>query len=167
MHLNVVPPQKGVYVLYLEIVQDSEFLVGSLGVVKLAKGTYLYIGSARGPGGLRARISRHFDKRKKIRWHIDYLTTHTNVILSGVTYAVTELDMESKLLHKLLTFSDVLGIAVPRFGSSDRRGDPSHLLRCYSEIETCIRAVEAAMKNLGLVPQTLIVDDEGPQPRIR
>ncbi len=47
--------------------------VGSLGAMHVEPGVYLYIGSAFGPGGLRARLSRHAARQKVRRWHIDYL----------------------------------------------------------------------------------------------
>ena len=37
----------------------------------LTEGTHVYVGSARGPGGLRARISRHLRREKKERWHVN------------------------------------------------------------------------------------------------
>jgi Uri superfamily endonuclease len=40
----------------------------------LPAGRYLYCGSAKGPGGLKARLSRHMRRGKSVRWHIDRLT---------------------------------------------------------------------------------------------
>ena len=39
----------------------------------LARGAYLYVGSAHGPGGLRARLGRHLAGAGRPHWHIDYL----------------------------------------------------------------------------------------------
>lgn len=39
----------------------------------LLPGTYLYVGSARGPGGLAARVLRHLAARKTRHWDIDFL----------------------------------------------------------------------------------------------
>lgn len=41
----------------------------------LSAGDYLYLGSAYGPGGIRARCKRHLQHDKKRRWHVDWLTT--------------------------------------------------------------------------------------------
>jgi Uri superfamily endonuclease len=42
-----------------------------LGKLQLAKGMYLYVGSAQ--NGLEKRLERHFRKEKRRFWHIDYL----------------------------------------------------------------------------------------------
>jgi len=39
----------------------------------LLPGYYIYIGSAFGPGGVRARMLRHLRADKPKHWHIDYL----------------------------------------------------------------------------------------------
>ena len=39
----------------------------------LLPGTYLYVGSALGPGGLAARVLRHLAPRKTLHWDIDFL----------------------------------------------------------------------------------------------
>ena len=46
----------------------------------LAPGRYIYCGSARGPGGLRARLGRHMRRGKRRRWHIDQLTEAGRVL---------------------------------------------------------------------------------------
>ena len=65
--------RKGTYVLFLRFSKDVETEVGSLGTIFLKTGDYCYVGSAM--GGLDQRLSRHLSHVKKIRWHIDYLTT--------------------------------------------------------------------------------------------
>ncbi len=62
--------EKGSYVLLLEVEKDF-----SIRNWRLERGLYCYVGSAWGPGGLRARLSRHFSPKKKLRWHIDYILT--------------------------------------------------------------------------------------------
>jgi Uri superfamily endonuclease len=50
--------------------------IGRLGEFPFPAGWYLYAGSAHGPGGLRARIRRHWRKaghRKKLHWHVDHV----------------------------------------------------------------------------------------------
>ncbi len=65
--------RKGTYVLFLRFRNDVETEVGSLGRICLEAGDYCYAGSAM--GGLDQRVSRHLSHEKKVRWHIDYLTT--------------------------------------------------------------------------------------------
>ena len=57
----------GSYVLVLHISR-----VAQLGAHGSKAGFYCYADSARGPGGLRARLSRHLRQHKKPHWHIDY-----------------------------------------------------------------------------------------------
>jgi Uri superfamily endonuclease len=47
--------------------------VGRLGELTPARGYYVYIGSAFGPGGVAARVARHHRVSKTRHWHIDYL----------------------------------------------------------------------------------------------
>ena len=47
--------------------------MGALGRIELQAGTWLYVGSARGPGGLAARVGRHWRDGVPKHWHMDYL----------------------------------------------------------------------------------------------
>ncbi len=47
---------KGTYVLVMRLGRLRRVRVGRLGVQEFPAGLYLYVGSAFGPGGLRARI---------------------------------------------------------------------------------------------------------------
>jgi Uri superfamily endonuclease len=78
------PRGPGVYALILEITRDIVVKVGSLGTLKFEKGFYIYIGSARGPGGLRTRLTRHVRGPARIKWHIDYITSRDDVKGLGV-----------------------------------------------------------------------------------
>jgi sugar fermentation stimulation protein A len=70
--------RRGSYILVIRNEKRREIVVGRLGRVKFEKGYYVYIGS--GMGGVDARLKRHFRKRKKRFWHIDYLTPdHMNI----------------------------------------------------------------------------------------
>ena len=66
--------QTGTYVLVLKNGVERTIQIGRRGNVLLAAGYYLYVGSAFGPGGVRARVSRHYRCKKKHHWHIDYIT---------------------------------------------------------------------------------------------
>ena len=65
--------RKGTYVLVITLGSDMEITVGALGTLSFPKGIYCYVGSAM--GGLDQRLKRHLSKEKKLKWHIDYLTT--------------------------------------------------------------------------------------------
>lgn len=90
----------------------------------LAPGRYCYLGSARGPGGIRARCARHLRRDKTKRWHVDWLTgVAANLIVSPhATY--TECDLSDHV-------STLVGASVPvaGFGSSDCRRCAAHLVR--------------------------------------
>ena len=65
--------RKGTYVLFLCFDESIETEVGSLGRLRFDAGDYCYVGSAM--GGLDQRVSRHLSHEKRIRWHIDHMTT--------------------------------------------------------------------------------------------
>jgi Uri superfamily endonuclease len=57
----------------LQSAKRLELDVGRLGRIVLARGWYLYVGSAFGPGGVAARCKHHRRISERPRWHIDYL----------------------------------------------------------------------------------------------
>jgi histidyl-tRNA synthetase len=89
--------------------------------IDLPAGRYLYCGSAKGPGGLKARLSRHFRRGKSVRWHVDQLTERGSVIGSWIFPG----GFECELVRR---FSK-LPIPIPGFGSSDCAKCRSHLLQ--------------------------------------
>ena len=68
-----LPTFPGTYALVLSAALSSDVEIGKLGTLALMPGFYLYIGSAFGPGGLRARIAHHRKMATRPHWHIDYL----------------------------------------------------------------------------------------------
>ena len=65
--------EPGTYVLILRSDSKQQVQVGRQGKIRLKHGFYLYVGSAFGPGGVQARVSRHCRHNKKHHWHIDYI----------------------------------------------------------------------------------------------
>lgn len=110
---------KGAYILLLRS-SGVSLRVGALGIVELPEGVLAYVGSARGPGGLGARVKRHFRKGKVLRWHIDYLTEELDV---PCALALPGED-ESHLSNILKSVGRPLAKG---FGCSDRREDYTHL----------------------------------------
>lgn len=96
--------------------------MGKLGTVELPAGILAYVGSARGPGGLRTRIKRHFSKDKILRWHIDYLTEELEVLCA---LAFSESEGDEYHLSQIL--KDVGRPLIRGFGCSDRKEDYTHL----------------------------------------
>ena len=73
--------------------QDQQQLqIGRLGGMQLSKGWYVYVGSAFGPGGVAARVSRHLQRHKTRHWHIDHLIWATTV--REVWYNQRQRDLE-------------------------------------------------------------------------
>ena len=70
----------GTYVLVLACNVAGKLTVGRLGTMELRKGFYVYVGSAFGPGGVRARVLRHLRDTERCHWHIDYLRERARVV---------------------------------------------------------------------------------------
>lgn len=119
--------------------------------VGLAGGIYAYVGSARGPGGLRARISRHLRKRKKERWHVDRILSSPRAEVAAVVYAETDEMVECLVVERLLE----AGFAAPArgLGSSDCRKCPAHFLKAPLGVAEFIRAAIEALASLHLEPK--------------
>jgi len=128
---------KGLYLLLLHLEKGS-YSIGKLYTGVLPGGTYAYIGSAWGPGGLGARVSRHLSANKRIHWHIDWLTSDTRCKLTGV-YLFPRVKGESEMYRILSEIGECL---IPGFGSSDDRGSKCHLLllkKSLKELEDVLR----------------------------
>jgi Uri superfamily endonuclease len=115
------PDATGAYVVAVAIRTPVEVRCGRQAPVVLPRGRYLYCGSAYGPGGLRARLARHFRADKTVRWHIDQLTTRGDVLGA---FAVPGGD-ECRLVRSL----SFLPVPMQGFGASDCADCCSHLLR--------------------------------------
>ncbi|ACK41939.1 protein of unknown function DUF123 [Dictyoglomus turgidum DSM 6724] len=102
---------KGIYVLVLEVEEDIEVEVGSLGKLTFKKGIYLYVGSAQ--NNLEKRIKRHLSKDKKFHWHIDYLLANRKVKIVEVLYRELSKEWECKIAKS------ITGEIVSKFGASD------------------------------------------------
>ena len=63
----------GTYALILFSSLDRLLSIGRLGQLHLRPGYYVYVGSAFGRGGVRARIAHHARPSRRLHWHIDYL----------------------------------------------------------------------------------------------
>ncbi len=115
--------EKGAYALLLQL---SDELIAELprqGSQLLQPGWYIYAGSARGPGGLPARLRRHFLQDKRKHWHIDQLTARATVLAAQAVPEGDECDVAA-----WLSASFAFDIAAPGFGSTDCPICPSHLL---------------------------------------
>jgi len=121
---------RGAYQLLIHLGEPKRIKVGALGEFLFPKGFYVYTGS--GMGGIEGRVARHLRRRKKLRWHIDYLLQHASVV--GVREVEAVKRVECRLNEEVLSLPGARVIA-PGFGSSDC-SCPSHLV--YLGEELCI-----------------------------
>jgi Uri superfamily endonuclease len=118
-----IPSFRGTYTLILFCTHLQRLKVGKLGVFDFRKGWYAYIGSAFGPGGLRARCLHHLRPALRPRWHIDYLKT---------VAALKEIWLSTDPVPREHQWANLIGrcldgaTPIPGFGSSDCNC-PSHL----------------------------------------
>jgi Uri superfamily endonuclease len=118
-----IPARPGTYVLLMAATQRRRLTIGRLGALAVREGCYCYVGSARGPGGLRARLRHHLGTARRLHWHIDYLRRAARPVAAWFS------DDPSCSEH---AWADILrampGASIPlrRFGASDCKCN-SHL----------------------------------------
>ena len=118
-----LPSAGGTYVLVFHSQHKGSIRIGSLGTLNTRPGYYLYVGSAFGSGGLRARVGRHALMRKTQRWHIDYLARY--LYLVGVFYSQDQERYEHEWAG-LIGEIESVSIPMAGFGASDIPGE-THL----------------------------------------
>ncbi len=113
----------GVYQLIFELKEPQEIEVGSLGRFSFPTGYYVYTGRAM--RGLWSRLARHCRKRKRARWHIDYLLPRAE--LKALLLVFTEDPREECQRAGQLLDAKGARVVASGFGASDCRC-PSHLV---------------------------------------
>ncbi len=118
--------QPGTYLLLIDLAEPLAFTLRGKQMA-LPAGTYAYAGSAKGPGGIAARVARHMRKDKAPHWHVDGLS----VAASRITALAFPGGSECALMDRLLQ-SRLAEIPIAGFGSSDCRACQAHLARLVS-----------------------------------
>ncbi len=113
----------GTYTLVLNSSIEKAVVIGQLGTLFLSPGFYVYVGSAFGPGGIKARINHHVTISSRPHWHIDYLGPTLTLCEIWYTYDQARREHQWAKVH-LQTKRALLPL--PGFGSSDCRC-PAHL----------------------------------------
>lgn len=113
----------GAYALILHLATPVPFARRGIAGEALS-GWYVYAGSARGSGGMRARLRRHLRPDKPVHWHVDELT---NAAVQMAALAVPN-GSECEIVDRLLR-SNLFTPAVRGFGSSDCKRCMAHLLK--------------------------------------
>ncbi len=117
-----LPTAGGAYLLALMLPHPIRVNLSRAGCALLSSGPHVYVGSAWGPGGIRARVHRHLRKTKSQHWQIDQLTMATEHIAAVIVPGGSEC-----ALGRLLLRSNYFKIAARGFGNADCRACESHL----------------------------------------
>ena len=104
----------GVYIAVFYLPRPRKVRVGKLGQFCFKKGAYFYVGSAQ--RNLSARLKRHSNKKKPLRWHIDYLSSKAKML-----GAITIPDPRKRECELAKELGEMFEVAVPGFGASDCR----------------------------------------------
>lgn len=114
------PARPGAYALWLRLDAPLQVtMAGRSGSLK--PGDYFYCGSAKGPGGLRARLARHWRRQKHTQWHIDQITAAATVRGAFLLEGGDECALNAALSE--------LPTPMAGFGSSDCPRCVAHLRR--------------------------------------
>jgi Uri superfamily endonuclease len=160
-----LPKQAGSYALFIALEAVQHVCVGRLGPTAFRPGMYVYLGSAAGPGGLRARLGRHLRGSDKRHWHIDHLRAVGDVV--GFC-AVRHQDLDFVSMPVECRWSQALAgrpdtdVPLPGFGCSDcNAGCPAHLIAIGDADDFAIeRYRQSLADSLGL-PPSLIISQPG------
>ncbi len=125
---RALPGEPGAYLLAVRLDRPLALDLRGVGTAILAPGSYAYCGSARGSGGIRARVARHLRADKRPHWHVDRLTAAGRVTAVAVAPGGSECALFAAV-------SALPGACVPApgFGSSDCRTCAAHLVRVDDE----------------------------------
>ncbi|MDJ0757057.1 MAG: GIY-YIG nuclease family protein [Ardenticatenaceae bacterium] len=122
--------EPGTYALVLQCAVYKTVQIGRWKALEIRPGYYIYVGSAFGPGGVLARVSRHARKNKSNHWHIDYLREF--VCLTSVWYSHDPMRLEHEWAQTLANTPEYMPVS--GFGSSDCRCE-AHLFFLSNEPE--------------------------------
>ncbi len=121
--LDGAPGWPGGYALLMRLDEPTVFLRGKERQT-LESGWYVYAGSACGPGGVGARLRRHFRRDKTLHWHVDQLTVRAARTEAFAIAGGKECDIVTSLSRTGRFDFPIVG-----FGSSDCAECPAHLLK--------------------------------------
>lgn len=140
---------KGSYSIIFKLSNDEKLEIGALRTIFLNRGFYVYNGSAYGAGGLRSRIKHHVEKKKRLHWHIDYVTSSGKCKILKVI-ACKKRNLERSASLEMLEEKESF-VGIPRFGATDDKAAKTHLflIRANSE-EEALKRVKKVYKKIGV-----------------
>lgn len=112
----------GTYAVVFRNDKEARVRVGRRGYLIIQPGYYIYVGSAFGPGGVSARVARHFREEKTKHWHIDYIREFVTPLLAWCSY--DDVHLEHVWAESMMSMKNVS--VVKGFGCSDCKCE-SHL----------------------------------------
>ncbi len=139
--LGEIPGQSGTYLLVFHADKSNTVAVGRLGQLDIVPGYYFYIGSAFGPGGLRARIRHHHAISTRPHWHLDYIRPSLDLL--AIWYSPDELRYEHAWADSLY-YTMQMRVPLSGLGSSDCRCE-SHFY--FSTNKPDPNALQRALRN--------------------
>jgi Uri superfamily endonuclease len=140
----IIAPKAGTYALILSCTSSAHFQIGCLGTLWLQPCYYVYLGSALGPGGLRARIAHHQNPSTRPHWHIDYLRVHTQIHCIWFSYGARRREHQWARVVKTMS-----GAKIPLLGFGASDCDCQSHLYCFKRCPSRIsfqRGLESLVK---------------------
>lgn len=119
-----VPRAPGTYVLFLTLEEEKRIRIGRRGEFLFPAGVLAYVGSARGPGGLAARLARHRRAIKPQVWHVDFLRPFAHPLAA---WWAPGPERRECTWAEVLARMPAASRPAPGFGASDCRC-PAHLV---------------------------------------
>lgn len=121
---GTLPGDSGSYILEFRLARPVELDAGRFEGHRVGPGRVRYYGSARGPGGIAARVNRHLDDANEtLHWHIDYLTSLASVDRVYVEPGADECELVERDRR-----DETWQIVVSGFGATDCASCDAHLL---------------------------------------
>lgn len=115
----------GCYSLIIDLKRKKTIRVGKIGEAVFPAGTYVYTGSAM--KGLGARLRRHCNRKKKIRWHIDYVLTLPDTRIKKIILYPVAPGQECRQNKRIAAHAGA-AVILKNFGAADcKSGCLSHL----------------------------------------
>jgi len=110
--------EKGVYALVMRLDHDRTITIGKLSTFDFDAGWYVYLGSAHGGGGVKARTDRHRrpDDQKKKKWNVDYFRPFAPI--SEIWFSHAQAIFEHEWARFVRRMSGAY-IPVEKFGAND------------------------------------------------
>ena len=123
----------GIYHAVFQLKKDRIIKVGAQGPIYFPAAFYVYTGTAQ--KNLAARVKRHASRVKKVRWHIDYLTMDPCAKFIDAYYKPNARAGRECVMNLGIVLN--AAFYIPKFGTSDCAGCPSHLA-AFEKLETAV-----------------------------